>query len=77
MRWVREPIKRLCVYMAQWNWNIAETDRPQVDGDRGKWLYRGYLVGNGHADLAGRWRDTLSPTGVPGYEGCFLMERRR
>jgi hypothetical protein len=49
----------------------------QVDHDRGKWIYRGYLVGNINSNLAGRWRDTLSPAAVPGYEGCFLMTRRR
>ncbi|KAF4586280.1 hypothetical protein EYR38_010555 [Pleurotus pulmonarius] len=48
-----------------------------VDGDRGKWLYRGYLVGAANGNLAGRWRDTLSPAEVPGYEGCFTMSRRR
>ncbi|KAF9262007.1 hypothetical protein L218DRAFT_960614 [Marasmius fiardii PR-910] len=48
-----------------------------IDGDRGKWLYRGYLVGNANSNLAGRWRDTLSPVNVPGYEGCFTMTRRR
>jgi len=48
-----------------------------VDGDRGKWLYRGYLVGNVNSNLAGRWRDTLTPTDIQGYEGCFAMSRRR
>ncbi|KAJ7153448.1 hypothetical protein C8R43DRAFT_446153 [Mycena crocata] len=48
-----------------------------LDHDRGKWIYRGYLVGNINSNLAGRWRDTLSPAAVPGYEGCFLMTRRR
>ncbi|KAJ6492926.1 hypothetical protein C8R47DRAFT_427049 [Mycena vitilis] len=48
-----------------------------VDHDRGKWIYRGYLVGNINSNLAGRWRDTLSPANVAGYEGCFLMTRRR
>ncbi|KAA1474136.1 hypothetical protein DENSPDRAFT_840689 [Dentipellis sp. KUC8613] len=48
-----------------------------VDGDRGKWLYRGYLIGDVYGNLAGRWRDTLSPFAVPGYEGCFFMGRRR
>ncbi|ETW80016.1 hypothetical protein HETIRDRAFT_453021 [Heterobasidion irregulare TC 32-1] len=47
-----------------------------VDGDRGRWLYRGYLVGDRHGNLVGRWRDTLSPIGVAGYEGCFFMGRR-
>ena len=49
----------------------------QVDGDRGKWLYRGYLVGDLHGNFTGRWRDTLSPPAVAGYEGCFFMGRRR
>ncbi|KAJ3716553.1 hypothetical protein C8R42DRAFT_645219 [Lentinula raphanica] len=48
-----------------------------INGDRGKWLYRGYLVGNHNSNLAGRWRDTLSPASLPGYEGCFTMTRRR
>ncbi|PPR05093.1 hypothetical protein CVT24_010080 [Panaeolus cyanescens] len=48
-----------------------------VDGDRGKWLYRGYLVGSSNGNFAGRWRDTLSPAPVPGYEGCFVMSGRR
>ncbi|KAF9078452.1 hypothetical protein BDP27DRAFT_1309604 [Rhodocollybia butyracea] len=47
-----------------------------INGDRGKWLYRGYLVGNLNSNLAGRWRDTMSPPSVPGYEGCFTMTRR-
>ncbi|OCH92524.1 hypothetical protein OBBRIDRAFT_791118 [Obba rivulosa] len=47
-----------------------------IDGDRGRWLYRGYLVGNAHGNLSGRWRDTLSPAEVLGYEGCFIMSRR-
>lgn len=49
----------------------------QVDGDRGKWLYRGYLVGNRNGNLAGRWRDTLTPANLSGYEGTFSMSRRR
>ncbi|KAI0248930.1 hypothetical protein BJV78DRAFT_1276360 [Lactifluus subvellereus] len=48
-----------------------------TDGDRGKWLYRGYFVGNAHGNFTGRWRDTLSPMEVLGYEGCFFMGRRR
>ncbi|KAF9458704.1 hypothetical protein BDZ94DRAFT_74376 [Collybia nuda] len=56
---------------------FVSLSKEYVDGDRGKWLYRGYLVGNIHGNLAGRWRDTLSPADVPGYEGCFAMSRRR
>ncbi|TBU42697.1 hypothetical protein BD309DRAFT_865776 [Dichomitus squalens] len=48
-----------------------------VDGDRGRWLYRGFMVGNAEGNLSGRWRDTLSPPDVLGYEGCFVMSRRR
>ncbi|KAI0742868.1 hypothetical protein C8Q80DRAFT_1191188 [Daedaleopsis nitida] len=48
-----------------------------VDGDRGRWLYRGFMVGNAEGNLSGRWRDTLSPTDMLGYEGCFVMSRRR
>ncbi|KAI9463931.1 hypothetical protein F5148DRAFT_982280 [Russula earlei] len=48
-----------------------------LDGDRGKWLYRGYFVGDAYGNFTGRWRDTLSPAEVLGYEGCFFMGRRR
>ncbi|KAG2005671.1 hypothetical protein CC2G_002058 [Coprinopsis cinerea AmutBmut pab1-1] len=48
-----------------------------VDGDRGKWLYRGYLAGNVYGNFVGRWRDTLTLSLFPGYEGCFAMSRRR
>ncbi|KAF9221738.1 hypothetical protein BS17DRAFT_736882 [Gyrodon lividus] len=48
-----------------------------VAGDRGRWLYRGYLVGNLNGHISGRWRDTFSPSHVSGYEGCFVMSRRR
>ncbi|KAF8900431.1 hypothetical protein CPB84DRAFT_1680454 [Gymnopilus junonius] len=56
---------------------FVSLSKDYVDGDRGKWLYRGYLVGTANGNLAGRWRDTLSPADVPGYEGCFVMSRRR
>ncbi|KAF8064294.1 hypothetical protein FPV67DRAFT_1504325 [Lyophyllum atratum] len=56
---------------------FVSLSKEYVDGDRGKWLYRGYLVGNVNANLAGRWRDTLTPTDIQGYEGCFAMSRRR
>ncbi|KAG5653549.1 hypothetical protein H0H81_012358 [Sphagnurus paluster] len=49
----------------------------EVDGDRGKWLYRGYIVGDKNANYSGRWRDTLTPVDIQGYEGCFAMSRRR
>ncbi|KAF8816956.1 hypothetical protein BYT27DRAFT_7205344 [Phlegmacium glaucopus] len=56
---------------------FVSLSKDYVDRDRGKWLYRGYLVGNAVGNFAGRWRDTLSPAGNPGYEGSFAMSRRR
>jgi len=47
------------------------------DDSRGKWLYRGYLVGDTVGNFAGRWRDTVSPALIFGYEGSFAMSRRR
>ncbi|KAI6037966.1 hypothetical protein EDC04DRAFT_3141777 [Pisolithus marmoratus] len=47
-----------------------------VGGDRGRWLYRGFLVGSTDGHLSGRWRDAFSPSDVEGYEGCFVMSRR-
>lgn len=42
--------------------------------DRGKWIYRGYiLAGN---VLVGRWRDTFTPEELVGYEGTFILNRR-
>ncbi|GJE88966.1 hypothetical protein PsYK624_050540 [Phanerochaete sordida] len=48
-----------------------------TDGDRGKWLYRAYMFGTTNGNLAGRWRDTLSPAHVDGYEGTWVACRRR
>ncbi|KAI0791033.1 hypothetical protein C8Q75DRAFT_86094 [Abortiporus biennis] len=48
-----------------------------VNGHRGKWLYRSYLVGDTNGNLSGRWRDTLTDPQMEGYEGCFVMSRRR
>ncbi|KAF5366807.1 hypothetical protein D9758_006571 [Tetrapyrgos nigripes] len=56
---------------------LISLSKDYIDGDRGKWLYRGYLVGNINGPLAGRWRDTVSPVTSRGYEGCFTMTRRR
>ncbi|KAF5329453.1 hypothetical protein D9619_009109 [Psilocybe cf. subviscida] len=56
---------------------LISVAKDYVDGDRGKWLYRGYLVGDVSGNLSGRWRDTLSPVNSAGYEGCFFMSRRR
>lgn len=58
-------------------WLTARASASQVDGDRGRWLYRGFMVGNAEGNLSGRWRDTLSPSDVLGYEGCFVMSRRK
>ncbi|EIM79856.1 uncharacterized protein STEHIDRAFT_69028 [Stereum hirsutum FP-91666 SS1] len=56
---------------------FVSLSKEYLDGDRGKWLYRGFLVGDKYGSFTGRWRDTLSPAAVPGYEGCFFMGRRR
>ncbi|KAI0744563.1 hypothetical protein C8Q76DRAFT_4861 [Earliella scabrosa] len=56
---------------------LISLSKEYVDGDRGHWLYRGFMVGNAEGNLSGRWRDTLSPPDVLGYEGCFVMSRRR
>ncbi|KIY67652.1 hypothetical protein CYLTODRAFT_422366 [Cylindrobasidium torrendii FP15055 ss-10] len=53
---------------------FVSLSKDYVDGERGRWIYRGFVVGN---NLAGRWRDCLSPLEVQGYEGCFSMSRRR
>ncbi|TDL26798.1 hypothetical protein BD410DRAFT_825292 [Rickenella mellea] len=55
---------------------FVSISKEYIQGDRGKWLYRGYLVGTPDGNLVGRWRDTLSPAEVHGYEGCFGMTRR-
>lgn len=56
---------------------FVTVSKDYVDDDRGKWVYRGYLVGNRNGNLVGRWRDTLSSIHHHGYEGCFAMGRRR
>jgi hypothetical protein len=47
-----------------------------VDDDRGRWIYRGYVVGDKHGNVVGRWRDSISEEQSAGYEGCFVMNRR-
>lgn len=67
-------------YVRIWLYRLTHTSLRfgiQVDGDRGRWLYRSYMVGNAEGNLSGRWRDTLSPPDVLGYEGCFVMSRRK
>jgi len=48
-----------------------------TEDDRGMWLYRGYLVGDADGIIVGRWRDTFSPPAFLGYEGSFMMTRRK
>lgn len=45
--------------------------------NRGLWLYRGFVVGGRDGHLVGRWRDVESPVEQEGYEGCFVLGRRR
>lgn len=50
----------------------------KMEGDeRGIWLYRGYLVGDVDGAIVGRWRETFSPPNLLGYEGPFVMNRRK
>ncbi|EJD54736.1 hypothetical protein AURDEDRAFT_179818 [Auricularia subglabra TFB-10046 SS5] len=44
---------------------------------RGLWLYRGFVVGGRDGHLVGRWRDVETSVDQVGYEGCFVMSRRR
>jgi hypothetical protein len=41
---------------------------------RGKWMYRGYVVGDDI--MVGRWRDTATGEEYVGYEGTFILNRR-
>ncbi|KAI0031790.1 hypothetical protein K488DRAFT_51318 [Vararia minispora EC-137] len=56
---------------------LITISKEYIEGERGTWLYRGYLIGTKNGNLTGRWRDTLSPPDQLGYEGCFFMGRRR
>ena len=49
----------------------------KTEDDRGMWLYRGYLIGDTDGTIVGRWRDTFSPPDFLGYEGSFMMTRRK
>lgn len=44
-------------------------------GRHGRWLYRGYYSPGDM--IVGRWRDTLTSEGSDGYEGTFIMFKRR
>ena len=55
---------------------VLRPQRPQVGQNRGRWLFRGYLVDDAMTHISGRWRETVSPAESIGYEGCFVMERR-
>lgn len=65
----------------------SQISESQTGGDRGRWLYRGFVIGGGDspsaersgsldAYIAGRWRDTLTPAETHGYEGAFALSRR-
>lgn len=75
--------KNMCVSINAWftPWlHLTFRQSPsisKVDGDRGKWLYRGYMIGDSNGNLSGRWRDTLTSPHIAGYEGCFVMSRRK
>jgi len=59
------------------SWDGMITLRKLYDADggqRGQWLYRGYLIGGNK--LVGRWRDTFTDLQHVGYEGPFTLTRR-
>lgn len=35
------------------------------------------MIGDANGNLSGRWRDTLTLPHIAGYEGCFVMSRRK
>jgi hypothetical protein len=75
----RQPFQGICSFLRTFILRSALLNSfcsRQLDGERGSWLYRGYLVGNANGRLVGRWRETASPVDYPGYEGCFVMRRR-
>lgn len=53
-----------------WDGMISLVKEYSPDG-RGRWLYRGYVLGGNV--FVGRWRDCVTPADYIGYEGEFLV----
>ncbi|KAJ9093693.1 hypothetical protein QFC21_006289 [Naganishia friedmannii] len=56
-----------------WDGMVTLVKEYSPDG-RGRWLYRGYIVGNNV--FVGRWRDCVTPQDFVGYEGTFSLAQR-
>ena len=54
---------------------LASLVKEYAPDSRGKWIYRGYVLSGDH--FVGRWRDTFTPEQYVGYEGTFVLHRRR
>ncbi|ORY25359.1 hypothetical protein BCR39DRAFT_290672 [Naematelia encephala] len=53
---------------------MASLVKEYAPDSRGKWIYRGYVLGGD--TFVGRWRDTFTPEEYVGYEGTFILNRR-
>ncbi|CAO1631285.1 unnamed protein product [Sympodiomycopsis kandeliae] len=57
-----------------WDGMVILTKEYRPDG-RGRWLYRGYVTNQ--KKFIGRWRDSFTPGDMSGYEGPFILTKRR
>ncbi|EKC97825.1 hypothetical protein A1Q2_07828 [Trichosporon asahii var. asahii CBS 8904] len=60
-------------YIRQWD-GLAYLVKEYSPYQRGKWVYRGYVLGGD--TMVGRWRDTFTAEEYVGYEGTFVLKRR-
>lgn len=60
-------------YIRQWD-GLAYLVKEYSPYQRGKWIYRGYVLGGD--TMVGRWRDTFTAEEYVGYEGTFVLKRR-
>lgn len=60
-------------YIRQWD-GLAYLVKEYSPYQRGKWVYRGYVLGGD--TMIGRWRDTFTAEEYVGYEGTFVLKRR-
>ncbi|GHJ85478.1 hypothetical protein NliqN6_1880 [Naganishia liquefaciens] len=56
-----------------WDGMVTLVKEYSPDG-RGRWMYRGYVVGDNV--FVGRWRDCVTPEDFVGYEGSFTLAQR-
>lgn len=60
-------------YIRRWD-GLAYLVKEYSPYQRGKWVYRGYVLGGD--TMVGRWRDTFTAEEYVGYEGTFVLKRR-